>query len=535
MHETLSPGRTRLLLAAILLLALALRLVGFDSGLPGPTHAYTDNPDEFTPLQVLKRMEPRTLDFNPHYFDDPTFQYYLYGLTIGAGHAVGWLDATGNEKFYFDHPENVARMILLGRLWSLVLGTATVWLVYLLARRLGFGRGTALLASLLLALYPSHIIHSRFMTVNVPVAFWTILSFLALERWMRRPGFAGTMGVALTAGLALSSKYSAGLMLGVIVVAAFFRARGGGGPVRWKRFLGDSAGVLGLTLAVFLAGSPYIVLAFPEFMEMLNGFLLPVFTGTGGPGFAFSARRALEAYFYASTPFLLLAALAGAILVVRRGRAAGHLVVLWLAAFFLICLKAGALASDGRFQPAFPPIALLGGVALGSLLARRRRLGMLVLTLVLLPITIWDHALLRRFTGPQQQHVASDWAREHLRGPVKVAIAGESFFYLPDLVLREFLQEENVGNYGRQTEWILVRGEGYAEIRPQEPDIVFQSVYLSHASLDRSWLEDPEYEIIERFEGSTRLFGRRIHPRLDLYDADTWVLKRKGADLAPGS
>lgn len=515
--------RGALLIGAILLLALVLRLIGIDFGLPNESHAYPYNPDEWTPMQVLRGMDPAHLDFNPHYYFNPTLQYYIYGATFGLAHVTGIVNIRGDERFYFEHPEQIARMILAGRLWSVLFGVLTVWLVYRLSRRLGLSRELSLRAALLLAIFPAHIIHGHFMTVNSPVTFWTTLSLLALVRWTDRPGIRSAILAGLAIGLAITTKYSAVILLPVAAVAALLILRRRG--VR-AAFLESAA--LGIAaLVAFVAGTPYAVLAWPEFRD---GFIqMTTYFAAGPPpgGPAAALGKVLAMYLYSATPGLLVAGLAG-IWTLWRHRTPGRLMlVTFLVAFVVSTIKAGALASDSRFLPIFPAMAISAAFAFGALLRRRRALGLAALAVTIWLVVIADIAYLGRFVGTMPQEAASDWMRRHLPDSPLVHLAGTSIYYFPDLPMRERVAEDNPGSYRRETAWRFVPGRDYPSARPAEPDVVVLTSWTARKPAELEWLDDPAYVVVATFPGKVRLFGRRWPVPLDLYDTDTWVLRRR--------
>jgi len=510
-------------MGAILVVALALRLIGIDFGLPNERHAYPYNPDEWTPMQVLRGMDPGRLDFNPHYYFNPTLQYYLYGGTFALAHVTGLINIRGDERFYFEHPEHVGRMILAGRLWSVLFGVLTVWLVYRLARRLGASRSMSMGAAGLLALFPAHVIHGHFMTVNSPVTFWSTLAILALVRWLDRPGMPSAMLAGIPIGLAITTKYSAAILLPVAAVAALLVVRRRG----FRQALVE-APALGLAaLLAFVAGTPYAVLAFSEFRD---GFIeMTTYFAAGPPqgGPAAALLKVIAMYLYSATPGLLLAGLAG-IWILWLRRTPGRLVLLaFLLAFVASTIKAGALASDSRFLPIFPAMAVSAAFAFDALVRRHRALGFAAIMVSLLLVALADIAYLGRFVGVMPQEQASDWMRRNLPDAPLIHLAGTAIYYFPDLPLRESLASENPGSYSRETSWRFVEGKDYRTARPAEPDIVVLTSWTARKPRELEWLSDPAYEVVANFPGKVRFFGKRWPVPLDLYDTDTHILRRR--------
>lgn len=518
-------------LVLILALALALRLPGFTFGLPNREHAYTYNPDEWTSLQALEAMDPAHLDFNPHYFFNPTFQVYAYGALLALGHAAGMLKINGDEKFYFDNPDHLGRMVLLCRIYSLILGLAGIVLLYLLARRMGLDRTTSHLAALLLALHPSHVIQSHYMTVNLGLTFWVLLAFLGMESWIRRGGTRNIVWVGAAIGLALSTKYTGALLFPIAGLAGLVRWRRAPG-VPFRRVFGETAAVMAIGLVAFVAGTPYVVLAAGEFFSGFSAMVGFFQSSPADPtGLARSLRNVATVHLFASTPFLLIAALGGFVVMLRRRPSLWIPVTAWLGIFAVLTLRAGSLSTDGRFMPLFPFIVILGATGLGALLIRRRRAGVAALAAVVALLLFADVTYLGRFIGPAPQEQASTWARDNLTGSPKVFLTGSAIFYSPNWPLREYLQRDNAANYRRETTWTFVDARTYAEGRAADPDVVFLSLYLPFEPVWLEWLKDPAYEVVATFPGKVRLFGRPVAVRLDLFDVYIWVLRRKASTV----
>ena len=72
--------RSKLILAAILLLAVFVRFYAIEWGVPGADQPRAYHPDERMAPLVLSRMVPAKNNFNPLYFINPSLQYYLYGI-----------------------------------------------------------------------------------------------------------------------------------------------------------------------------------------------------------------------------------------------------------------------------------------------------------------------------------------------------------------------------------------------------------------------------------------------------------------------
>ncbi|NOZ56836.1 MAG: phospholipid carrier-dependent glycosyltransferase, partial [Calditrichaeota bacterium] len=309
-RSTRAKERSRAELAAlvgVLVLALGLRFAGIQFGKP-----YRYHPDEVK----LVIQAGVLLDHFPHLTRDaifnigtypPFFTYVLAGLFgayAGVGLLTGRYDSVAQAKLaYYTNP---FQYHLLGRVVVALSGVATVWLVFLLARKL-YGRRVAFASSLILAVLFLHVRNSHFATVDVPVTF---LGFAAVAAalWFFEDGDIRKLwaGFAL-AGVAAATKYQAGVALVPIGLAALLRGETNlrslpGRLIDWRLWAGGLIFVL-----VFLVACPMPLVDWHEFVGGLRGtanFESAGKVGTGGgffsyilggtsPGYGFFARNSM--------------------------------------------------------------------------------------------------------------------------------------------------------------------------------------------------------------------------------------------------
>lgn len=248
-----TPLGPAIALPAILALALVLRLWAIDWQLPWAFH-----PDEGH--YVWKAVDMvRDGNLNPKYFRNPSLYTYILAVEdklldlggIGAEGGGSWPELLQPPSLY----------LLLGRLTSALLGTATVLLVYRLGQDL-VGRAGGLLGALLLAVSFLHVRDSHFATNDVPATFFLTISVLFSARVGRDGRGRDVLLAGLFGGLATSTKYNAGFFV-VPLLAAYlwFHRRRALAPRPALTMLG--AGLL--AVAAYLAGTPFTILAWPSF------------------------------------------------------------------------------------------------------------------------------------------------------------------------------------------------------------------------------------------------------------------------------
>lgn len=207
-----------LTLSAILILALGLRLVGIDFGLP--LHLY---PDESTQIETARHM--LNGDLNPHFFRySSLFMDQLFVMDSALEIFSSLTGITFSPSVYY----------LLGRLLSASYGTLTVWAVFLLGRA-ATNNGVGLIGAFLTAIAPEHVRESHYATVDVAMVFWAVLAIgLAVVAIRKKPNLY--FASAICAGLALGTKYSAAIIvLPLLGLLLWMVARDDTPSLKWIR------------------------------------------------------------------------------------------------------------------------------------------------------------------------------------------------------------------------------------------------------------------------------------------------------------
>ncbi|MBA3358937.1 MAG: phospholipid carrier-dependent glycosyltransferase [Thermoleophilaceae bacterium] len=340
-----------LLLAA----ALAVRLWNIDYGLP-----YVWSVDEarhFTEPAVL--MFER--GFDPGYYHNPALFTYLINrvLWLIYGPLGLRLDARFdgvNVQFHKDASD----IFLTARILAAMLGTAAVAALYLVARRLwGVREGLVAAAMLTFAFLPVSI--SRVAVSDVGALIGVSLAIFGAVRIYEGGGRRWFLLTGLAIGVALAFKYTTGLLVIPLLIAAATRLKRDGPAV-----LGYLAAGLGAAAAIVLLSNPYLVLnadeAWGALQDQAGVAARQEKPGQGSGGFSFY----LDSLTWGFGWLALSAALAGAVLLGLRDR-----MRLLLVASFPVALLI-YLALQARFfgrwlLPAYPALAILAALAVGRL------------------------------------------------------------------------------------------------------------------------------------------------------------------------
>jgi hypothetical protein len=341
----------RLVLALILAAGLALRLVNNDYGLP---FVYSiDEASHFT----SRAVEMFWQDLDPGYYQNPAaYTYLLYVVLRVLYGPLGFLFDLpyGNVTQQFD--KDPSELWVVARTLAAVLCMAGVAATYAAARRL-WGVREGLVAAAVLAFAFLPVAYSRVAVTDVGslagVALALLWSVRAAEDGRTR--YYALAGAA--AGLAIAFKYTAGLALLPLGIAALARLRADGIRAAGGLALGGVCAA-----AVFAVLNPFVFGSLDDWWRDLRD-QADVAASDPKPG---QESGGVSYYLDSLTWGLgwagLAAALAGAVLVLRRDLVRGlMLIAVPLALFAYLAVQSRYF---GRWLlPAYPALAMLAAVA----------------------------------------------------------------------------------------------------------------------------------------------------------------------------
>jgi 4-amino-4-deoxy-L-arabinose transferase-like glycosyltransferase len=411
----------------------------------------------------------KTGDFNPHFYD--------YGGLTFSFHA-------GVSAFSFLQRAMAGRWRSLDQTWygdflvptrraTALVGTLTILLVFLIARR--WGPGTGLLAAGIFAVFPPHVREAHFTLTDTPLTCLTALTLLLSIRAAESP-VAGRMVLAgLAVGLTAAVKYN-GVVVAVMPALAACVYPGG------QRL--RALGVAAVASAVgFLAAAPYTVLDLPAF---LNGFAslmqsynrarfttldaASIYAGHLRNGFGWPGMVPLVFGYLG-----LAIAVAGLLRVPwRRPPHTGQVAAVMLAGFPLVYFWFIANQSSlvyGRYLlPIGPMLAI--GLALGlswlaDLAGRRsvqlRRAALpLVVTMIVGPMAAAAVAWNVEFARPTTLDLAARFVATRLEPGSVVAVEGTTFQVPPRVRLRavpRLIDKDAAGYAAENVHYLLATSE----------------------------------------------------------------------------
>jgi hypothetical protein len=259
------------------------------------------------------------------------------------------------------------------RLAVAAMGVVTVYLVYELGRLL-YGRGAGLLAALLMALMPYHVVVTRQVLLDGPMTLFATLTLLLLVRFVLSGRSAWLYAAGGAMGLTFLSKETSVLLLGAIF--AFFALTP---ELRVRvRDLAVSAGVMALVVAPF------------PLSLMLAG---RTETGENYLMWQLFRRPNHDWLFYPGTvteaigPLLVVVVLASLWLLRREASWRETFLVCWIAVP-VVFFQLWPVKGYQYLLPIAVPLALLGGRALSRYISAERGLGLVAAAIVAVSLLI---------------------------------------------------------------------------------------------------------------------------------------------------
>ena len=251
-------------LTVILAVGFCLRLLGIDFGLPNPNC----RPDEG--VLVKKALAVAAGDLNPHFFHYPSFHIYTLAALFGTCYAGGWLAGffSTPQDFLLQYFLDPSSLYLAGRMLGALLGTASVYLVYLVGRQAG-GVRAGLASAAFLSVAFLHVRDSHYLTVDVPATFYILLAAILLLRFLQTGGAGWLATSALFSGIAVSTKYNAAIIMaafaGYLCARALANHRRSGDRSGASVSFRHAAVFAAVTAGAAALGTPYALLDFNSF------------------------------------------------------------------------------------------------------------------------------------------------------------------------------------------------------------------------------------------------------------------------------
>ncbi len=443
------PG---LVLALILVAAAFVRCYGI----------WFTPPETDEPHIVLRALKFGTGDLNPHNFDWPAslLMYLTFGalaLYFVAGRASGAFASAQDfgQQYFADN----SGFYLVARILPALMGVATVYMVYLCARRF-WNQRAALAGAAVFAFAPLAVIHSHFVLADVPcVLFVTLGLFYALRILDGQGRTWDYVGAGVSVGLAASMKYNGALavispLVAHVILSLSRRHKPLLALIDRKLWI-----MAGSAAASFLVTCPFALLDFSQFrkdlaFQFLHQIKVEPHVGAGVLGSPhWNLAKSLRAT-VGLIPYL--AALVGVGLVVWIKKWRSLLLIAFASVYFLVNGLSRVFFWHYSL-PLVPYLSILAGVTLSEtarVLPWTKWRGAAVAVLCAVSVgpgllSGWDYV--RELALPDTRILCRRWVEEHVPPGGRIAVEDPAveLLHTPASIERNYQEAAGQGVEGR--------------------------------------------------------------------------------------
>ena len=262
------------------LFALGIRLWGIRWGLPDARHPLASyHPDELINLGAAQAANPLAGQFDIGFYNYGAFYFYIVSFAQLLARGWGFIQAAGPSvgKLSPQAAAELAGQLLTGRFVTAIMGAAAVPILCLTGQRIR-SLSAGIMAGFAYAIMPLAVLHARYLTVDVPAAFFVTLALFfaaGLKSDADKKSFAKALiGAAVSTGLAAATKYTAAIVIVAPLTALVLSTEDN--PAKRSKLWMALAAVLGISAIAFVIGCPGILINFDAFW---NG--IPNFPGSG--------------------------------------------------------------------------------------------------------------------------------------------------------------------------------------------------------------------------------------------------------------
>ena len=199
MVQNLNPKQSLIVLIGILLISILIRLPGVLWGVDfEDSKIQRFHPDEGTNIrisqQILDEENTPRVSYPAGY---GTLLASFYTVVSPTFSSVCGIPVSGSMKFVF-----------IGRLLSVILGTATIYLLFLISLKIFDDRVAALFGAFFLCVSGLHVTQSHYATADTLLTFLIYLNIYLCLRCLDKRGFLLIFVACLVSGYAFGTKVS---------------------------------------------------------------------------------------------------------------------------------------------------------------------------------------------------------------------------------------------------------------------------------------------------------------------------------------
>lgn len=473
----------------ITVIAFIFRIWGIRWGLPDMLHDFTYHPDEIFQVGAMLRINPFAFEFDPGFYNYPSGYMNLSSAVLRI-----------TTQYGMPVDDSLTGIYLVARLVVVVLGTLAVPVVYSAANRL-YGRAAGILAALVLAITPLHIVHSHFATVDVPAAFWANVTVLAASVMISKPAARWYVIAGVAAGFAAGTKYNAAIVFLPVLVAHFIQP----GADRFFNRIGDGRlwTAFGAFLTGFIISTPAIFTAHEKYMD---GFLYEMRHAGSGHGLVFQDKGPgwfdvmVNSLGYGLGVFLLVMAVAAVGMAIVRRKPGDWLILSFVVPYYIMISL-----SEVRFARyvilILPPLAMLVGRMIAEVYqVVRDQSGpvirwswVAICAAVLVYTGIYAAALDRLFILPDTRTQAAEWFHNNVEPQATIGFPTVPWFYSPPL-------SPGTTAINRSDRFRGTQESDYKIIVNQDPNEEWDVSLIESSKPDYVVMSDFEYEDVLRLK-----------------------------------
>ncbi|MCZ6594628.1 MAG: glycosyltransferase family 39 protein [Bacteroidetes bacterium] len=444
------PKPAAVIMFVMLLLALAVRLYGIDFGKP-----YLYHVDEWKlvnqagHLLDVKHLNKDVLFRLGTY--PPFFTYLLafaYGIFAVVGLVTGFFPSMSSIAEYYR--TNPFTFHFIGRLICVVMGTATIQILYLAIKNL-YNRKVAILSALFLAFMFIHVRNSHYSTVDIPVTFFIVTAFYFMTRIIKENKSRHYILAGVFSSLAIATKYNVVFIVVTLLLAIVFANKREKKVSLKQLFVNKKVGITAFALAfTFLVACPISWIDTGKFLPIFEKNLSSqhkgkvglggkdfwsYITGEQWQGFGHTSRNSMAGAM--GKPIMILSLLGTTYCLLRHRRQD----LLLISFPILLYVLHGNMSYKAmrHLLPALPFLVAAAAVLLDALITkwlvgfRKQHIALsLCTTVIVVPMIIdvlqYDFFL----TKTDTRTLAAEWIEKNIRPGAKIAVD----FYYPQVYNR---------------------------------------------------------------------------------------------------
>lgn len=193
-----------------------MRIPGILWGFNFPTGWAFHHTDEYTHWVIAENLIDPLTDIR---------WYHPYPKGLAAHVAVPWIALRALTGQFLQKAPGILKIIETGRIVSVLYGTATIFVLYLIARQLFRDKRVSLIAAWIFALGGLHVTQSHFFVADAAALFWTLLGTYILLLELEKPQVNYSpflMAAAFSFGMAFGLKMVV-LSLPSLAIVTFLR------------------------------------------------------------------------------------------------------------------------------------------------------------------------------------------------------------------------------------------------------------------------------------------------------------------------